>query len=166
MQNLVEDFLQYLRHERGQSDNTAKTYAALLGKFVTWAEKQNLTDWADVELKHLMSFLTHERMRSASVGRPPAKTKDQPTPASAKRLSGESVYLEIAALRAFFLREVEQTRLSQCNWRERCASWVRGGRPVVRYQMNEREKRWCPQRDWRAFATCSSIAGEFHSMVV
>jgi len=26
-------FLQYLRHERGQSDNTAKTYAALLGKF-------------------------------------------------------------------------------------------------------------------------------------
>jgi len=33
MQTLVEDFLQYLRHERGQSDNTAKTYAALLGKF-------------------------------------------------------------------------------------------------------------------------------------
>jgi len=34
---LVEDFLQYLRHERGQSDNTAKTYAALLGKFTAWA---------------------------------------------------------------------------------------------------------------------------------
>ena len=30
---LVEDFLQYLRHERGQSDHTQKTYAALLGKF-------------------------------------------------------------------------------------------------------------------------------------
>ena len=28
VQTLVEDFLQYLRHERGQSDNTAKTYAA------------------------------------------------------------------------------------------------------------------------------------------
>ena len=45
MQNLVEDFLQYLRHERGQSDYPAKTYAALLGKFTGWAEKQGITDW-------------------------------------------------------------------------------------------------------------------------
>ena len=30
MQNLVEDFLQYLRHERGQAEHTQKTYAALL----------------------------------------------------------------------------------------------------------------------------------------
>jgi len=45
MNLLVEDFLQYLRHERGQSDNTAKTYAALLGKFTDWAGKQGLTDW-------------------------------------------------------------------------------------------------------------------------
>ncbi|HEX9048715.1 MAG TPA: site-specific integrase, partial [Verrucomicrobiae bacterium] len=37
MQNLVEDFLQFLRHERGQSENTARTYAALLGNFVLWA---------------------------------------------------------------------------------------------------------------------------------
>src|SRR6202167_3218856 len=92
MQNLVEDFLQYLRHERGQSDNTAKTYAALLGKFTAWASKQNLTDWLAVELKHLMAFLQHERAR------PPA---DEPKE-STKRLSGESVYLEIAALRAFY----------------------------------------------------------------
>ena len=63
MQTLVEDFLQYLRHERGQSDNTAKTYAALLGKFVAWSEKQNLTEWRQVELKHLMAFLQHERAR-------------------------------------------------------------------------------------------------------
>jgi len=40
LNSLVEDFLQYLRHERGQSDNTAKTYAALLGKFTAWAERQ------------------------------------------------------------------------------------------------------------------------------
>ncbi|HTB84052.1 MAG TPA: tyrosine recombinase [Candidatus Sulfotelmatobacter sp.] len=101
MQNLVEDFLQYLRHERGQSDNTAKTYAALLGKFTAWAETQNLTDWKDVELKHLMGFLAHERMRNAPSGRPaaqPASAQKGP----ARRLSGESVYLEIAALRAFY----------------------------------------------------------------
>jgi site-specific recombinase XerD len=92
MQTLVEDFLQYLRHERGQSDNTAKTYAALLGKFTDWAAKQNLTDWKSVELKHLMAFLQHERARPLA---------DEPKE-SVKRLSGESVYLEIAALRAFY----------------------------------------------------------------
>ncbi len=92
MQTLVEDFLQYLRHERGQSDNTAKTYAALLGKFTAWAAKQNLTDWKSVELKHLMAFLQHERARPLA---------DEPKE-STKRLSGESVYLEIAALRAFY----------------------------------------------------------------
>jgi integrase/recombinase XerD len=92
MQNLVEDFLQYLRHERGQSDNTAKTYAALLGKFTAWAATQNLADWQSVELKHLMSFLQHERARSPV---------DAPK-GSVKRLSGESVYLEIAALRSFY----------------------------------------------------------------
>ena len=100
MQTLVEDFLQYLRHERGQSDNTAKTYAALLGKFTTWAAKQNLADWRDVELKHLMAFLSHERVRSAAIGRP--ATREGAAPKPARRMSGESVYLEIAALRAFY----------------------------------------------------------------
>jgi len=92
MNDLVEDFLQYLRHERGQSDNTAKTYAALLGKFTAWAAAQRLEDWNAVELKHLMAFLQHERARPLA---------DAPKE-STKRLSGESVYLEIAALRAFY----------------------------------------------------------------
>jgi integrase/recombinase XerD len=100
MNVLVEDFLQYLRHERGQSDNTAKTYAALLGKFTDWAEAQNLTDWKSVELKHLMAFLAHERMRSAAVGRPAARDSAPKNPT--RRMSGESVYLEICALRAFY----------------------------------------------------------------
>jgi len=92
MQALVEDFLQYLRHERGQADNTAKTYAAMLGKFVTWAERQAITDWKSVELRHLMAFLQHERERALA-----NEPKESP-----RRLSSESVYLEIAALRAFY----------------------------------------------------------------
>ena len=92
MQTLVEDFLQYLRHERGQAEHTQRTYAALLGKFTAWAAAQKLTDWAGVELKHLMDFLRHERERPLA---------DEPK-TSAKRLSSESVYLEIAALRAFY----------------------------------------------------------------
>jgi integrase/recombinase XerD len=104
VQTLVEDFLQYLRHERGQSDNTAKTYAALLGKFTAWAATQNLTDWKSVELKHLMSFLQHERERPLA---------DEPKE-STKRLSSESVYLEIAALRALY-RFAENERLLPAN---------------------------------------------------
>ena len=115
MQALVEDFLQFLRHERGQSDNTAKTYAALLGKFTGWAAEKNLLDWQSVELKHLMAFLQHERSRSLlPVGRASLRAAagaeqgdggsqgHSPHRRSALRLSGESVYLEIAALRAFY----------------------------------------------------------------
>jgi len=93
METLVEDFLQHLRHERGQAEHTQRTYAALLHRFVTWCGEQGLKEWKSVELKHLMAFLQSER------GRPLA---DEPKE-SAQRLSGESVYLEIAALRAFFL---------------------------------------------------------------
>jgi integrase/recombinase XerD len=104
MQTLVEDFLQYLRHERGQAEHTQKTYAALLNKFTTWAAKQNLTDWKSVELKHLMAFLQYERARPLA---------DEPKE-SVKRLSSESVYLEIAALRAFY-RFAETEKLLPSN---------------------------------------------------
>jgi len=104
MQTLVEDFLQYLRHERGQAEHTQKTYAALLNKFTTWAAKQNLTDWKSVELQHLMAFLQHERERPLA---------DEPKE-SIKRLSSESVYLEIAALRAFY-RFAETEKLLPVN---------------------------------------------------
>ena len=37
METLVEDFLQHLRHEKGQAEHTQRTYAALLKKFLAWA---------------------------------------------------------------------------------------------------------------------------------
>jgi integrase/recombinase XerD len=92
VQSLVEDFLVYLRHERGQAEHTQRTFAALLGKFVAWAEAQGLTDWKQVELAHLTKFLQHERERPLD-GEPKESTR---------RLSSESVYLEIAALRALY----------------------------------------------------------------
>jgi integrase/recombinase XerD len=92
VQALVEDFLQHLRHERGQAQHTQRTYSALLNKFVTWAEGQGLASWESVQLKHLMAFLQHERERGLA---------NQPRN-SPRRLSSESVYLEIAALRAFY----------------------------------------------------------------
>lgn len=92
MEQLVEDFLIHLRHERGQAEHTQRTYAGLLGRFIVWAGTQGLTDWRVVELEHLQQFLQHERTR-----RPDGEPAD-----STKRLSTESVYLEIAALRAFY----------------------------------------------------------------
>ncbi len=92
MEQLVEDFLQYLRHERGQAAHTQRTYAALLARFVGWAAQEGLEDWPSVRQKDLMSFLEHERSRVL---------ENQPE-GSRKRLSSESLYLEIAALRAFY----------------------------------------------------------------
>ena len=104
MQTLVEDFLQHLRHERGQAEHTQRTYAALLNKFVAWARAHQLADWKSVELRHLMDFLTHERERALL-------TEPEKSP---RRLSSESVYLEIAALRAFY-RFAETEKLLPAN---------------------------------------------------
>src|SRR5260221_5549745 len=104
MQNLVEDFLQYLRNERGQAENTQKTYAALLGKFITWAETHQLSAWPQVQISHLISFLQQERERTLA----------NEEKGSSRRLSSESVYLEIAALRAFY-RFAENEKLLPLN---------------------------------------------------
>ena len=79
-------------------------YAALLGRFVAWAEQQGLRDWTAVQLPHLTAFLQHERERPLA---------DEPKE-STKRLSSESVYLEIAALRAFY-RFAENEKLLPVN---------------------------------------------------
>jgi len=104
MQNLVEDFLQYLRNERGHAENTQKTYAALLGKFVAWAQSQGLSDWRAIEGRHLLAFLQQERRRALADGKGDAT----------RRLSAESLYLEIAALRAFY-RFAENEKLLPLN---------------------------------------------------
>jgi integrase/recombinase XerD len=100
MQTLVEDFLQYLRHERGQSAHTQRNYAGLLNRFITWAEKNGVHDWKQVALSHLTAFLQHERERSLA---------NEPVD-STRRLSSESVYAEIAAIRAFY-RYAENEKL-------------------------------------------------------
>lgn len=104
METLVEDFLQYLRHERGQSAHTQRTYAGLLNKFVGWARQSGIASWPQVELSHLVAFLQSERARTLA-----HEAKD-----STRRLSGESVYLEIAALRALY-RYAEEEKLLPLN---------------------------------------------------
>ena len=135
MQTLVEDFLQYLRHERGQAEHTQRTYAALLGKFTTWAGKNGLTDWKQVQLKHLMDFLQHERQRSLA---------NQPKESS-RKLSSESVYLEIAALRAFY-RFAESEKLLPANVAENLSLPKRWKRLPKALTSQEIEKLLVPEQ--------------------
>ena len=113
MQQLVEDFLQHLRHERGQSEHTQRTYAALLRRFVDWAARRGLADWGSVKLPDLMEYLQAESSRTqVPRGRRPSQGSVR-TPADTarrSRLSSDSVYLQIAALRAFY-RFAENERL-------------------------------------------------------
>jgi integrase/recombinase XerD len=92
MHHLVEDFLVHLRNERGQAEHTQRTYAALLGRFVRWAEDNGVSDWKAVRLEHLTAFLTHEQERR------PARAREDST----RKLSTSSLYLAVAAFRAFY----------------------------------------------------------------
>jgi integrase/recombinase XerD len=88
---LVEDFLFHVRHERGQAENTQRTYAAQLKRFIGWAEKRGLKDWCAVTPEVLLDYLQDERARKPAANRPGNAT-----------LSSQSVYLQVAALKAFF----------------------------------------------------------------
>lgn len=137
MQTLVEDFLQYLRNERGQSDHTQRTYAALLGKFVGWADHQGLKNWSAVELPHLMSFLQHEQKR-------PVEPREN---GSAKRLSSESLYLQIAALRAFY-KYAENEKLLPANIAENLSlprRWKRLPKALTNDEINKLLKPQLPE---------------------
>jgi integrase/recombinase XerD len=87
-----------------EQDPARARLAALLNKFVAWAEKQGISDWKSVEFPHLMAFLQHERERALA---------NEPKE-SARRLSSESLYLEIAALRALY-RFAETEKLLPAN---------------------------------------------------
>ena len=137
MQTLVEDFLQYLRHERGQSANTEKTYAGLLNRFVAWAATKGIVAWHEVQLPHLMSFLLHERER---------KLETVPEE-STRKLSSESVYLEIAALRAFY-RFAENEKLLPVNVAENLSlprRWKRLPKSLTDSEMDRLLKQETPE---------------------
>ena len=104
MEQLVEDVLEHVLHERGQSKNTERSYRWLLQRFVAWVKQKGLTDWKQVELNHLMLYLEHECGRSL---------QNEPKE-STRRLSSESIYCQIAALRALY-RYAENEKILPLN---------------------------------------------------
>src|SRR5437899_3843347 len=149
MQNLVEDFLQYLRNERGHAENTQKTYAALLGKFVAWAQSQGLSDWRAIERRHLLAFLQQERRRALADGKGDAT----------RRLSAESLYLEIAALRAFY-RFAENEKLLPLNVAENLSLPRRWKRLPKALSNGEIEKLLRPERPQTPASLCDQAVLE------
>lgn len=91
MHELVEEFTTHLRLERGHSPKTQHAYSVLLRRFSDWAKTQGIDDWASVRRDHLLQFLQLEQAR-------PLFTEK----GSSRRLSAESLYLEIAAFKSFY----------------------------------------------------------------
>lgn len=145
MQALIEDFLQYLRHERGQAAHTQRTYAGLLNQFVAWANRNGITAWEQVELKHLTAFLQHERERVLA---------NEPQN-STRRLSSESVYLEIAALRAFY-RYAEEEKLLPRNVAENLSLPRRWKRLPKSLSNDEVEKLLTPEQPATPQSLCDA----------
>ncbi|HYE30697.1 MAG TPA: tyrosine recombinase [Methylomirabilota bacterium] len=96
---LVEEFLIALRSERGQSEQTQKTYEGILRHFTEWARGQGIGNWASLKLSDLQSFLLAEQGRVIV----------KPGPSEGNVISASTLYLEITALKALF-KFAEQER--------------------------------------------------------
>ena len=101
MQALIEEFGQYIRHERGQSEHTQKAYSNILTRFANWSNQQSIKNWNEIEFTHLLGYLKHQRKEITSKSNDPQKKPGRPRSESSK-LSTSSLYLEIAAIKAFY----------------------------------------------------------------
>jgi integrase/recombinase XerD len=137
VQELVEDFIQHLRNERGLAENTQLTYFGLLNSFTAWAKREGISDWRQVQLPHLLKFLQAERTR---------RVAHQPEE-STRRLSGQTLYLHIAALRAFY-RFTESEKLLPTNVAEHLSlprRWKRLPRDLTHEEIDRLLKPIAPE---------------------
>jgi integrase/recombinase XerD len=119
---MLEEFLTHLRLERGQAEHTRRTYAHQLGQFIDWAAAHGIASWREITFKNLADYLDHcrNRQRAEAPGELKRTEKDS-EPASvagakprgrpgrpAGKLSTASLYLQVAALRAFFRYAAEE----------------------------------------------------------
>jgi integrase/recombinase XerD len=137
VQELVEDFIQHLRNERGLSANTQQTYFGLLKSFTGWAKREGINDWRQVQLPQLLNFLQSERTRRLA-----HEPEESP-----RRLSGQSLYLAIAALRAFY-RYTENEKLLPANVAEHLSMprrWKRLPKDLTNEEMDRLLKPILPE---------------------
>lgn len=92
MEFLVDDFLLYLRHEKGAAEKTQLTYSIVLRRLTKWARERKINKWQEFTRADLSEFLQDERDRR--VKRSSEESLHEP--------SVSTLYLEIASLKAFF----------------------------------------------------------------
>ena len=92
MEHLLDEFLLYLRHERGASERTQVTYSTVLHRLLNWAQDRRIKSWQEFTLSDLTEYLNDEKARQVE-DRPGGPLHD---------LSVSTLYLEIAAMKAFF----------------------------------------------------------------
>ena len=97
MNELIEDFLVYLRRERGFAENTQKAYIRNLHQFVLWAPNAGIERWSQVTGETLALWLEHRAWK----GDGSEKTTVSPS----------TVHQKVAALRAFFKFATEEGHL-------------------------------------------------------
>lgn len=88
MNEWIEDFLVYLRRERGFAENTQKAYVRNLHQFVLWAQNTGVERWHQVTGETLALWLEHRAWRGDR--------------SKAGAVSSSTVHQKVAALRAFF----------------------------------------------------------------
>ncbi len=66
MQVLVDQFLDYIRLERGLSENTRKAYAADLAMFVEYLRNRKIRSLNSVTRRHILDYLLQEKDRGLS----------------------------------------------------------------------------------------------------
>jgi integrase/recombinase XerD len=121
----------------------------LLKKFVDWAGAREIRDWKAVELKQLMAFLQQERTRNLA-----AEPRE-----SARRLSSESVYVQVAALRAFY-RFAENEKLLPRNVAEHLSLPGRWARLPKALTPQEIERLLAPQSPETPASLCDNAVLE------
>src|SRR6185436_6011348 len=102
-----------------------------------WAKREGISDWRQVQLPHLLKFLQAERTR---------RVAHQPEE-STRRLSGQTLYLHIAALRAFY-RFTESEKLLPTNVAEHLSlprRWKRLPRDLTHEEIDRLLKPIAPE---------------------
>ena len=150
METLLDDFLQYLRQERGHAEQTIATYSGVLRRVAGWLQNdRSIKRWCDVDLPMLNLFLEHERKR---------QIPSRDTMVS-KNISPETLYLEIAALRSFFKYAEAESHLSRNPAEHLCLPrrWQRLPKSLS-YEQVENFLR--PEKPETAFSLCEQAVVE------
>lgn len=77
MRKQIEDFVNYLKIERGLSLNTCAAYENDLGQYLSFLEKNKIQSWdsKEINIVHYLTYLRNIQLKPSSIGRKVASIK-------------------------------------------------------------------------------------------